>query len=133
MMALLLLIDEDRDACYLAKRILSREGHVTEAFTGTKEALEWLRINSPDFAVASSGKHGEKAGKMMEILLRAGIKGSRIILSAEIGDLGAIRRTFAGSVLDVIEKGNGFERLLELIKAAGTFWGAENNLHGGER
>ena len=119
-MALLLLIDEDRDSCYLAKRILSREGHIMGAFTETEEALEWLSRNSPDFAIASAGKHGQRARKMVELLRGTGIKGPRIILSAETGDLGAIRRTFAGSVLEVIEKGNGFEKLLEVIKSAGV-------------
>jgi DNA-binding NtrC family response regulator len=117
-MALLLLIDEERDACYLAKRILSHEGHVIEAFTHTKEALEWLKRNSPDLAIAGTGKHGEKAANIVALLQGAGINGSRIILSAEMGDLGSMRRAFAGSVLEVIEKGNGFERLLEVIRTA---------------
>jgi DNA-binding NtrC family response regulator len=117
MMALLLLIDEDRDSCYLAKRILSREGHVAKAFTGTKEALEWLRNNLPDFAVISAGKHGQQARKMLEALRGAGMEGRRIILSAETGDLGAVRRTFSDFVFEVIEKGNGFEKLLEVLRA----------------
>ena len=117
-MGLLLLIDEDRDACRLAKRILAREGHVIEAFTGTREVLKWLKLNSPDLAVAYTGKHGEKAAKVLEFLQKAGIKNSRIVLSAEIGELGALRRAFAGSVLEVIEKGNGFEKLLEVVRTA---------------
>lgn len=116
-MASLLLIDEDRDACQLAKRVLGREGHIAKALTRPQEVLTWLGGNSPDLTIASTGKYGVKARMMVELLQQAGVNGSRIVLRAEMGDLGSIRRSFGDRVLAVIEKDDGFERLLKLIRA----------------
>jgi DNA-binding NtrC family response regulator len=114
-MASLLLVDEDRDSCQLAKRVLSREGHIAEALTMPQEALAWLGGNVPSLAIASAGKYGEKARTTLELFKKAGISGSRIVLLAETGDLAAVRRSFGDSVLAVIEKDSSFERLIELI------------------
>ena len=71
-MAYLLLVDEDRDSCQLAKRVLSREGHIAEALAMPQEALAWLGANVPSLAIASAGKYGEKARALMDQRFSAG-------------------------------------------------------------
>lgn len=50
-MALIMIFDEEADACRLSARILSAQGHDVHAFTVGQEAIEWLRGASPDLAV----------------------------------------------------------------------------------
>ncbi|MFZ2445551.1 MAG: response regulator [Syntrophobacteraceae bacterium] len=62
-MALILVFDEEEDACQLMRRILTDAGHRTVAFSDAGEAMEWLRTNSPelvllDFKLRGTGELG---------------------------------------------------------------------------
>jgi DNA-binding response OmpR family regulator len=50
-MALILMVDDEHDACQLMERILSALGHEVQAFTDGRKALEWLRGNVPELAI----------------------------------------------------------------------------------
>lgn len=50
-MALILVVDDEQDACNMLHRILSGVGHRVVSFTGMEDALAWLQLNSPDLAI----------------------------------------------------------------------------------
>ncbi|MEJ5365215.1 MAG: response regulator [Desulfosoma sp.] len=50
-MALIMVLDDERDACRLMQRILSRLGHRVQAFCRADEARRWLETSQPDLAV----------------------------------------------------------------------------------
>ena len=50
-MGLVVVLDDELDACRLMQRVICAMGHVVHAFTDHQEALEWVRGNKPDLAV----------------------------------------------------------------------------------
>ncbi|OIP88940.1 MAG: hypothetical protein AUK55_15400 [Syntrophobacteraceae bacterium CG2_30_61_12] len=50
-MALILVIDDETDACRLMERILSADGHRVFGFTEVEAAMRWLDDNVPDLAI----------------------------------------------------------------------------------
>lgn len=50
-MALILVIDDEQDACSMLYRILSAVGHRVVTFTEAEAALGWLHLNSPELAI----------------------------------------------------------------------------------
>lgn len=50
-MALIMIVDDEEDACRLSTRILVAQGHEVHAFTTGEEAIQWLQGASPDLAV----------------------------------------------------------------------------------
>lgn len=46
-MALILVLDDERDACKLMTRLLSSLGHEIQAFTDHLQGLDWLKVNTP--------------------------------------------------------------------------------------
>ena len=116
-MALLLVIDEDKDSCTLIERVFRRQGHVVETFIKSEDACEWLKKNSPDLTIVSAGKHGEKAKELMASLKAAGIKGTGIVLSTSAASLRALRKAFAGDVREVLVKPWDLEKLEEMVGA----------------
>jgi len=47
-MALIAVVDDEKDACGLMRRILSAMGHQVEAFTAAGETISWLKGHIPD-------------------------------------------------------------------------------------
>jgi len=50
-MALILVIDDEQDACSMLHRILSAMGHQVGTFTEAGAALGWLQLHSPELAI----------------------------------------------------------------------------------
>ena len=50
-MALIFMLDNERDACRLVERILIASGHEVQAFTDESDALGWLQTNRPQLAL----------------------------------------------------------------------------------
>lgn len=50
-MALIMVLDDERDACRLMRRILSRLGHQVQVFCRADEARRWLETSQPDLAL----------------------------------------------------------------------------------
>jgi DNA-binding NtrC family response regulator len=50
-MAIILMLDDELDACNLVKRVLSASGHEVHAFTSATKALDWLETHTPDLAI----------------------------------------------------------------------------------
>lgn len=115
-MALFLIIDEDIDSGNLTRRRLSRRGHEVTVFTGTEDALKWLRMNEPDLILVSAGKYGEKAGAYLKTLENAGIPCGDIVLGIEEGTLRNVKEAYRQKVREVVVKTSNFEEL-EILAA----------------
>lgn len=50
-MAVILVVDDEQDACTMLHRILSAEGHEVVTFTEGLEALFWLERHKPDLTI----------------------------------------------------------------------------------
>jgi len=50
-MATIIVLDDVADAAIMIKRMLSRQGHVVEAFTEEEQALDFVRENRVDLAI----------------------------------------------------------------------------------
>jgi DNA-binding NtrC family response regulator len=116
-MALLLIIDEERDSCVLMKRVLIRDGYSVATFTRSGDALKWLEDHSPDLSIVSAGKHGETAKELLGLLKEAGVEGTDIVLSAGAGALAEVRKAFSGVVRDVLVKPVDLENLEALVRS----------------
>ncbi len=116
-MALLLLIDEDEDSKVLQERVLVRHGHEVATFTKGQEAVNWLKNNTPDLALISGGKHGEKAGELIALLQGNGVEPCRIVLSANEASLGTLKKAFKGSVAKIMPKTAELEKLESLVRS----------------
>jgi DNA-binding response OmpR family regulator len=57
-MGLVVVLDDEADACRLMQRIISAMGHEVHAFMDHHEALEWVRSYKPDLAVIDIKLHG---------------------------------------------------------------------------
>ena len=117
-MAMLLIIDEERDTCALMERVLTRDGHLVATFTRPGDALKWLKDNSPDLVIVSSGKHGEKAKELLEMLKKAGVEGTDIVLRAGVGSLVRVRKAFAGKFRDVLVNPADLENLKAVVRSS---------------
>ncbi len=50
-MAVILVLDDEKDACRLMKRVLGRLGHEVQVFTRSDEARRWLEDHEADLAL----------------------------------------------------------------------------------
>ncbi len=50
-MAVIMVVDDEEDACRLSSRILKAQGHEVHAFTTGEKAIEWLKGATPDLAL----------------------------------------------------------------------------------
>jgi DNA-binding NtrC family response regulator len=67
-MALILIVDDEKDACQLMQRILSAHGHQIAAFTDAGEAVEWLSAYSPDLALLDIKLRGANGISVLEYI-----------------------------------------------------------------
>jgi DNA-binding response OmpR family regulator len=50
-MAVILVVDDEEDACRLLERLLGHSGHTVRAFTEAAAARAWLVAHAPDLAI----------------------------------------------------------------------------------
>ncbi|ROQ90750.1 response regulator [Desulfosoma caldarium] len=50
-MALIMVLDDEMDACRLMQRVLARLGHEVEAFSQANSARRWLEDHEPDLVL----------------------------------------------------------------------------------
>lgn len=67
-MALILMVDDEQDACRMIQRILYTFGHEVRAFTDARDAMEWLRGNTPDLALLDIKLQGMSGFEVLEFL-----------------------------------------------------------------
>lgn len=67
-MALILMVDDEPDACRLMERILSAMGHRVQAFTDTHRAMEWLQRHIPELTILDIKMHGTNDIQVLETI-----------------------------------------------------------------
>lgn len=50
-MGLILVVDDEKDACMLMQRVISLRGHAVHAVTEVDQAMNWLQGNMPDLVL----------------------------------------------------------------------------------
>ena len=78
-MALIMVLDDERDACRLMLRILSRLGHRVQVFCRADEARRWLETAQPDLALLDI-KLKEENGLSVLKFLRAHRPAVKVIM-----------------------------------------------------
>ncbi len=77
-MALVLMVDDDRDSCRLVERLLSKGGHRVHALHAASDALYWLSDSDPDLVLLHFKPWGKDALAVLEFL-RSRCRTSRVI------------------------------------------------------
>ncbi|MBC7358531.1 MAG: response regulator [Desulfacinum sp.] len=78
-MALILVLDDEKDACRLMQRVLSALGHRVQVFSRSAEARAWLEDNEPDLALLDI-KLREDNGLSVLRLLRSRWPAAKVIM-----------------------------------------------------
>ena len=114
-MSLIMVIEEEKDSCEIIQRVFKGQGHEVECFVNSGEARLWLETNTPDLAIVSAGKYGEKASDHLNLLKDASVKGPSIIMVASEGSVGVVRTSFENEVRGVFRKPSDVRALEDLI------------------
>jgi len=69
-MSLILVVDDERDACLLLQRVLSGSGHEVHALDDAREAIRWLQTHEPDLALLDIKLRGGDGITVLEHLRR---------------------------------------------------------------
>ncbi len=117
-MALILVINEEKDLLALTGRVLGSEGHRVALFNKIQAASEWLHENSPDLVIASAGRHGERAKEAVRFLKGAGMDDSRVLLLAGAEAFLSIRDVSDGLVSVVMQGSGYYEELIKVVNSA---------------
>ncbi len=117
-MALILVIEDQEDACGLIQRLLMRMGHTVVCVEHPAEADLWLEKHVPDLVIAGSGRHGEKASEHLEVLGRHGVGGSQILMGARADARQFVIRNYGHRVREVFESPQGLEGLEAMVRSA---------------
>jgi DNA-binding NtrC family response regulator len=122
-MALILSINEEKDALALTERLLTAEGHRVLSFGKVQEAVGWLGDHQPDFVLVSGGRHGKKARIEVDLLKQAGLPSEKIVLLIGRGSLLPARRAFEQEVYLVIsEVPDNEDELKRIATEMGSFF-----------
>ncbi len=69
-MALILMLNDEKDACRLFQRMLSGSGHSLQTFTSAREALLWLQDNTPELALFDLKRPEKNGMNVLEFIKR---------------------------------------------------------------
>lgn len=117
-MSLVLVIEDQEDACGLIQRLLMRMGHTVVCVEHASQADLWLENHVPDLVIAGSGRHGEKALERIEVLERHGVHGSLVLLGARADARELVLRNFGHRVREVFDSPQGLEGLEAMVRLA---------------
>ncbi len=67
-MAIILMVDDEPDACQLMERLLSASGHEVHAFTDAEAATSWLGRHIPDLAILDIRLRGADGISVLEFI-----------------------------------------------------------------
>lgn len=67
-MGLVLVVDDEKDACLLMKRVISLRGHSVHAVTEVDQALSWLGNNWPDLVLLDLKLHKASGITVLEYI-----------------------------------------------------------------
>ncbi len=128
-MSLILVIEDQEDACGLVQRLLMRMGHTVVCVEHASEADLWLRSNSPELVILGTGRHGELALERLQVLERHGVEGSRVLLGARADARELVIRKYGHRVREVFDSPQGLDGLEAMVRRA---FGARTNRRGEE-
>lgn len=117
-MSLVLVIEDQEDACGLLQRLLMRMGHTVVCVEHASEADLWLETHMPDLVIAGTGRHGEKASERIEVLERHGVKGSLVLLGARADARELMLKNFGHKVREVFIAPQGLEAMEAMVHRA---------------
>ncbi len=80
-MAIIMVVDEEPDACRLLERLLSASGHTVHAFTMVRDALGWLAGNTPDLALLDISQPGGEGVGVLEGIRRRGLPTKAVMIT----------------------------------------------------
>jgi DNA-binding NtrC family response regulator len=81
-MALILVIDDEQDACTMVHRILSAKGHEVVSFTDGQRALSWLERRSPHLTVLDLRLPGMDGMVLLRLIREKDPQAKVVILTA---------------------------------------------------
>lgn len=81
-MALILVVDDERDACIMLRRILTAMGHEVVAFTQVSEALSWLDHFTPELALVDFRLQNANGIQMLREIRERSPRSKVIMLTA---------------------------------------------------
>lgn len=117
-MPLILVIEDQEDACGLVRRLLMRLGHTVVCVEHGSEANLWLKSHQPDLVIVGGGRHGELASERLEVLDRHGVSGSRVLLGARADAVEFLRGRFGRRVKEVFSSPQGLDSLEAMVRKA---------------
>ena len=65
-MSLILVVDDEQDACLLMQRVLSASGHEVHTMNDAQMAMEWLQTHVPDLALLDIKLRGADGIRILE-------------------------------------------------------------------
>ena len=114
-MSLILVIEDQEDACGLIRRLLMRLGHKVVCLENEIEARRWLQLNRPDLVIVAGGRHGELAARRIGALKDCSIGTEKILLGVRGDALESVNRRFAGEVREVFDSAQGLEAMEAMV------------------
>jgi DNA-binding response OmpR family regulator len=81
-MALILMVDDEQDACAMVHRILSVKGHEVVTFTDGQGALLWLERYRPDLTVLDLRLPGLDGIALLRLMRERDPKAKVVVLTA---------------------------------------------------
>lgn len=115
-MPLILVIEDQEDACGLVRRLLMRLGHTVVYVEHGSEAGLWLESHQPDLLIVGGGRHGELASERLEVLDRHGVDASRVLLGVRADAVESLRSRFGHRVREVFSSPQGLDSLEAMVR-----------------
>ena len=81
-MALILVVDDEQDACSMLHRILSALGHEAVTFTDAHDALRWLQHHTPDLSILDFKMQTLNGIQLLKLLRKRDPQARVVILTA---------------------------------------------------
>jgi len=81
-MALILVVDDEQDACGMLRRILSALGHEAVTFTDAHDALRWLQHHAPHLTILDFKMQTLDGIQLLRLIRRSDPQARVVILTA---------------------------------------------------
>lgn len=116
-MGLVVVLDDELDACRLMQRVICAMGHVVHAFTDHHEALEWVRGNKPDLAVIDIKLRGASGLSVLQSIQQM-LFSTKVIMVTGCPTEEAVQQAMKMGVEDCLSKPLEIADLEELVNRA---------------
>jgi CheY-like chemotaxis protein len=121
--ALILMVDDERDACRLMQRLLSKSGHRVGVCHTARDAVQWLGLHQPDLALLHIKPWERGALAVLEYIRRTGL-GTRVIAITANPASETLKAAFRLGIEDCLVKPLEIDELEQRINRVLGFGGA---------